>query len=108
VDCIFLGYAPWSVGYRFLVVKFKVPDIHVYSIIESRDAIFLKNIFPIKDMHSIARIFSEILHESSASIENFEQPHEQVLEKDDDETPTRSKTERKVVYLDPFSVRLCI
>jgi hypothetical protein len=56
-----------------------------------------------KDMH--ARISSEILHKSSASIENFEQPHEQVLEKDDDETPTRSKTQRNVVYLDPFSVK---
>jgi hypothetical protein len=32
VDYIFLGYAPRSVGYRFLVVKFKVPNIHVYYI----------------------------------------------------------------------------
>ena len=28
VDCIFLGYAPQSVGYRFLVVKSEVPDMH--------------------------------------------------------------------------------
>ena len=49
VDCIFLCYAIHSVGYRFLIVKFGVPDIHVGTIMESRDAIFFENIFPIRD-----------------------------------------------------------
>ena len=40
VDCVFLCYAIHSVGYRFLIVKFGVPDIHVGTIMESRDAIF--------------------------------------------------------------------
>src|SRR6187401_1558567 len=45
VDCVFLGYAQRSVGYRFLVVKSEVPDMHVDSIMESRDAIFLRTYF---------------------------------------------------------------
>ena len=56
VDCIFLGYAPRSVGYRFLVVKSEVPDMHVDTIMESRDATFFANIFSMKDMHSFAGI----------------------------------------------------
>ena len=47
VDCVFLVYANHSVGYRFLIVKFGVPDRHVGTIMESRDATFFKNIFPI-------------------------------------------------------------
>jgi hypothetical protein len=98
VDCIFLGYAQRSIGYRFLVVKFEVPDRHVHTIMESRDATFFENMFPMKDMHSTARFSSEIIPESSASNNYFEQPHENVFEdvheKDDNEAPTRSKRRR--------------
>jgi hypothetical protein len=45
VDCIFLGYAQRSVGYRFLVVKSEVPDMHIDTIMESRDAAFFENMF---------------------------------------------------------------
>ena len=45
VDCIFLGYAIQSVGCRFLIVKSGVPDMHVGTIIECRDAIFFKKTF---------------------------------------------------------------
>jgi hypothetical protein len=45
VDCIFLGYAQRSIGYRFLVVKSKVHDMHVDTIMESRDATFLRICF---------------------------------------------------------------
>jgi hypothetical protein len=34
------------VGYRFLIVKSGVLDMHVGTIMESRDAIFLKIFFP--------------------------------------------------------------
>ena len=40
VDCVFLEYAQRSIAYRFLVVKYKVPDVHVDTIMESHDAIF--------------------------------------------------------------------
>ncbi|KAK1696649.1 hypothetical protein QYE76_013346, partial [Lolium multiflorum] len=94
VDCIFLGYAPRSVGYTFLVVQSEVPDMHVDTIMESRDATFFENMFPMKDMHSIARISTEIVSESSTSNEYFEQSHEIVVEKDDNEAPKRSKRRR--------------
>jgi transposase InsO family protein len=94
VDCIFIGYAQQSVGYRFLVVKSEVPDMHVDTIMESRDATFFENMFPMKDMHSIARISSEIIPESSTSADCFEQSHEDATEKDDNEPPMRSKRQR--------------
>jgi hypothetical protein len=40
MDCIFLGYAHHSIVYRFLVVKYEVPDMHVDTIFESCDVIF--------------------------------------------------------------------
>ena len=45
VDRVFLGYAIHSVGYRFLIVKSGVPDMHVGIIMDSRDATFFENIF---------------------------------------------------------------
>ena len=38
MDCVFLGYAQRSTAYRFLVVKSEVPDVHVDTIMEYRDA----------------------------------------------------------------------
>ena len=46
VDCVFLGYAIHSVGYRFLVINSRVPDMRVGSIMESRDATFFESEFP--------------------------------------------------------------
>ena len=43
MDCVFLGYAQRSIAYRFLVVKYDVPDMHVDTIMETRDAIFFEN-----------------------------------------------------------------
>jgi hypothetical protein len=45
VDCIFIGYAFHSIGYRFLIIKSEVPDMHVGAIMDSRDAIFLRIFF---------------------------------------------------------------
>ena len=55
VDCVFLGYAIHSVGYRFLIVKSGVTDMHVGTIMESRDATFFENIFPMRDGTSSSR-----------------------------------------------------
>jgi len=43
VDCVFLGYAIHSVGYRFLIINSGVPNMHVGTIMESRDATFKVN-----------------------------------------------------------------
>jgi hypothetical protein len=40
VDCVFLGYAIHSVEYKFLIINSEVPDMHVGTIMESRDATF--------------------------------------------------------------------
>ena len=45
VNCVFLGYAHQSIAYRFLVVKSKVPDMHVDIIMESHDATFFRTYF---------------------------------------------------------------
>jgi len=45
-DCNFLGYAAHSIGYRFLIINSGVSDMHVGTIIESRDATFFENEFP--------------------------------------------------------------
>ena len=46
IDCVFIRYAQNSNAYRFLVHKLEIPNIHVNTIIESRDASFFENIFP--------------------------------------------------------------
>ena len=55
VDCVFLGYAIHSIGYRFLIVKSGVSDMYVGTIMESRDATFFENIFPMRDETSSSR-----------------------------------------------------
>jgi hypothetical protein len=42
VDCIFIGYAFHNIGYRFLIIKSGVPDMHVGIIMDSRDATFFR------------------------------------------------------------------
>jgi hypothetical protein len=42
VDCVFLGYAIHSVGYRFLIINSGVLDMIIGTIMKSRDAIFLE------------------------------------------------------------------
>jgi hypothetical protein len=100
VDCVFLGYASCSMAYRFLVVKSEVPDVYVDTIMESRDATFFEHIFPMKDIHSNSRYSSEITPEHSTPVESSKQPHEIVLEEDDNDAPKRSKRQRvEIVYL---------
>ena len=71
IDCIFIVYAISSSVYRFLVHKYAIPDIHVNTIIESRNASLFENIFPSKnacDGSSLKRTHdttpSDIDHES--------------------------------------------
>ena len=111
MDYVFPGYGQRSIDYRFLVVKSDVPDMQVDSIMESHDAIFFQNIFPVKDMHSISRFSSEITPAPIAPIviETSEQPveREEILEKDDSEAPRRSKRQWVAKsFCDDFTVYL--
>jgi hypothetical protein len=68
VDCVFLGYAFHSVGYRFLIIKSEVPDMHVGTIMESRDATFFEYEFPMKSTYSSSNQESIIPHEHNILI----------------------------------------
>ena len=46
VDCVFLGYAIYSVGYRFLIINSSVSEMAIDTIMESRDATFFRMSFP--------------------------------------------------------------
>ena len=78
------------------MVKSKVPNVHVDTIMKSRDATFFENFFPMKEMHSNSGFSTEITPQPVASIESSEQSdeHEHVLENDDSEAPRRSKRQR--------------
>ena len=97
VDCVLLGYAFHSIGYRFLIIKSEVSDMHVGTILESNDATFFENIFPMKDMSGSSNQEISIpssqeliaIPESTISIEHIENPVE-----DNNEAPIRSKRQR--------------
>jgi hypothetical protein len=72
VDCVFLGYASYSIAYKFLVVKSEVPDVYVDTIMESHDATFFEHIFPMKDIHINSRYSSKITPEHNTHVESFE------------------------------------
>ena len=49
---VFLGYAIHSVGYRFLIIIFGVPDVNVDTIMKSTYATFFESEFPMKNTPS--------------------------------------------------------
>jgi hypothetical protein len=52
VDCVLLGYAFHNIGYRFLIVKSEVSHMRVGTIMDSNDATFFEDIFPMKGSSS--------------------------------------------------------
>ena len=72
MDCVFLGYAFHSIGYRFLVIKSDVSDMRVGTIMESNDGTFFKDIFPMKDMSTSSH--QEMPTSSSQELVPFPEP----------------------------------
>jgi hypothetical protein len=91
VDCVFLGYAIHSVGFRFLIRNYGVPDMHVGTIMESRDATFFESEFPMKNTPSTTSHKSIILHEQFILIEHSEEPHVHNPKEDDIVVTRKSK-----------------
>ena len=92
VDCIFLGYAIHSVGYIFLIINSKVPDMYEGTIMESRDATFFEDEFPMKNTPSISShdsISSEDVHEPINN-DDFE-THVETPEEDNNTVTRKSK-----------------
>ena len=94
VDCVFLGYAIHNVGYRFLIINSGVSDMHVGTIMESRDATFFKSEFPMKNVPSTSSHEPIIPHEQFISIEHSEEPHMHNPEEDDIVVTRKSKRKR--------------
>ncbi|KAK1694490.1 hypothetical protein QYE76_011187 [Lolium multiflorum] len=79
----------------FLIVKSEVSDMHVGTIMESNDATFFEDIFPMKETSSSSiqempsSSTQELFPEPTMAIEHFDNPVE-----DDNEAPKRSKRQR--------------
>ena len=59
VDCRFISYAHNNSAYRFLVHKSDIPDIHVNTIMESRNSSFFELTFPRKNKQYPKRTLKE-------------------------------------------------
>jgi hypothetical protein len=111
MDCIFLGYAHNNIAYRFLVIKSKVSDVYVDTFLESRDVTFFKNIFTMKNIHSMTILLENVIANTTPEpFENFvhvEHTLEPIHEEIDSEAPRRSKRQRTAMsFGDDFIVYL--
>jgi hypothetical protein len=77
----------------FLIINSEVPDMHVGTIMESRDTIFFENEFPMKIAPSTTNQESIIFHKHKnfISVEQVEEPHMQNPEEDDTIVTRKSK-----------------
>jgi len=92
VDCVFLGYTINSVGYRFLVVKSRVPDMRFGGIFESRDATFFENEFPMRgNVPSTSSEGSLDAPDTFVPVEYNEQPNTESPEEENDGVARKSK-----------------
>jgi len=95
VDCVFLGYAIHSVGYRFLIINSSVSDVIVGTIMESRDTTFFENEFPMKNTPSTSSHDSIFLPETlEPVIHADEETHDENPEKDNNIVTRKSKRQR--------------
>jgi hypothetical protein len=90
IDCIFIGYVFHNIGYRFLIIKYGVPDMHVGTIMDSRDATFFEDIFPMREDYYSSSKKSLINYKPTDMIEHNEQTLVENL-RGDNETSKRSK-----------------
>jgi hypothetical protein len=94
VDCVFLSYAIHNMGYRFLIINSKVPHMVEGIIIESRDATFFENEFPMKNVPSTSShdFASLVTHEPGNIV--ADESHENIPEEDNGIVTRKSKRRR--------------
>ena len=85
VDCIFIGYERNSSAYRFLVYESNISYIHKNTIMESRNASFIEDVFPCK--------FKEELGSSKCKLVTINE-NSQDQNEDSEVEPKRSKRVR--------------
>ena len=88
VNYVFIGYAQNNTAYQFLIYKSNIPNLHVNTIIETRNASFFEEIFPYKSTQ-----------ESSSLKRNFESmsstSHDQELMEERNEVQLRRSKRAK-------------
>jgi hypothetical protein len=94
VDCVFLGYAIHSVGYRFLIINSKVPDMVEGTIMESRDATFFEDKFPMKNIPSTSSHDSVSFETPEPEKIVVDESHENIPEEDNGVVTRKSKRRR--------------
>jgi hypothetical protein len=95
VDCVFIGYAHNNSAYRFLIHKYDIPDMHVNTIIESKNASFFEEIFPCKPTQETNSLKRNLESTSSTS-------HDQELMEERNEVePRRSKRTKTLKTFGP-------
>ena len=96
VDCVFLGYAIHSVGYRFLIINSNAPDMAVGTVMESRDATFFENEFPMKIGAPSVSSHDSVPESHDSNIHTDDNTHEleQNSEEADNTVTRRSKRQR--------------
>ena len=95
VDCVFIGYTHNSNAYRFFIHKSDISDMHVNTIIESRNTLFFKEIFPCKPTQETNSLKRNLESTSSTS-------HDQELMEERNEVePRRSKRTKTLKMFGP-------
>ena len=73
-DCIFIGYADNNAIYKFLVLRIEKNILEPNTIIESKDAEFFENIFPMKNRTPNNQIKEAIQADKTIEEENELEP----------------------------------
>jgi hypothetical protein len=94
VDCVFLSYAIHSMGYRFLIINSKVSDMVEGTIMESRDATFFEDEFPMKNVPSTSSHDSVSLETPEPENIVADESHENIPEEDNGIVTQKSKRRR--------------
>jgi hypothetical protein len=94
VDCVFLGYSMHSVGYRFLIINSKVSDMVEVTIMESRDATFFEDEFPMKNVPSTSSHDSVSLETPEPENIVADESHENIPKEDNGIVTRKSKRRR--------------
>jgi hypothetical protein len=109
---VFLGYAFHSVGYRFLITKSEVPDMHVGTIMELRDTTFFETEFPMKATSSNSNPESIISHKHDNLIpyKQIEKTYVQNPPEENDSVVTRKSKRQRVAksFGDDYIVYLAL
>jgi hypothetical protein len=75
-----------------------VPDVYVNTFLESRDVAFFENIFPMKDLHNMSKlptnVIVDITHKYFKNFEHVEDTFKPIHEEINSEVPIRSKRQR--------------